>query len=55
MKVYAGYYNEESVLKGSSSGGIFYALSEYVIENNGIVVGSVYNPCLLYTSDAADE
>ena len=44
MKVYAGYYNEESVLKGSSSGGIFYALSEYVIENNGIVVGSVYNP-----------
>lgn len=40
--IYACYYNDDEILKNSSSGGIFTALSEYVLDKNGVVYGAVY-------------
>ncbi len=39
QKVYAMYNNDESIRKASSSGGIFYLLAKWVIEQEGIVSG----------------
>ena len=41
--VYAAKNNDEYVRKHSSSGGIFYALAEYVIKRDGVVVGAKFN------------
>lgn len=41
--VYAARYNDDNARKKSSSGGIFYALSEYVLENGGVVYGAVFD------------
>lgn len=41
--VYAAYHNDDSVVAESSSGGIFTAISDYVIKNGGIIVGAKYN------------
>lgn len=40
---FAFKYDDEEVLKGSSSGGAFFALSNYILENDGIVYGAVYD------------
>lgn len=39
----AVYNNDESIRKESSSGGLFTALATYIIQQGGIVVGSVFN------------
>ena len=39
QKVYAGLYKDESILRNSSSGAIFYALAEKVIADGGCVFG----------------
>lgn len=43
IKVYAAHTIDEKVREKSTSGGIFYELASYVIENGGCVVGSVYS------------
>lgn len=40
---YVGYYNDENILKQSSSGGIFSALAKIVLDKGGIVIGAAYN------------
>lgn len=41
--IYAARYNDDNARKKSSSGGIFYALSEYVLENGGVVYGAAFD------------
>lgn len=43
VKAYAAFNKEIDVLKKSSSGGMFYALSEYVLKQNGVVYGASFN------------
>lgn len=40
QKVYAGIYKDESILKKSSSGAIFFALAECVVSEGGCVFGA---------------
>lgn len=40
---YVGYYNDENILKLSSSGGIFSALAQVIFLKKGIVFGAAYN------------
>ena len=42
-KVYAVQHKDEEIRLKSRSGGIFTALSDYVLENNGVVYGCVLN------------
>ena len=42
-KSYAFKYDDDDVLKKSSSGGAFSALSDYILNNNGVVYGAVYD------------
>lgn len=42
-QAYVFKYNNHEVLSNSSSGGAFSALSDYVIKNNGIVYGAIYD------------
>ena len=39
---FATQINNTSVIKNSSSGGLFYALSKYVLDNNGVVYGASF-------------
>ncbi len=41
--VYAGRIKDKSVLKSSSSGGAFTAISDYFLERNNAVVSAIYN------------
>lgn len=41
--VYAAWNKDEETLKQSSSGGIFGLFSKYIIENDGVVFGAIYN------------
>ena len=43
IKVFAGWSLDENVRKKSSSGGIAYEMYKYVIENNGIAVGTSFD------------
>ena len=43
MRIYAAYHKDEETLKKSSSGGMFTAISDYIILNGGIVVSACYN------------
>ena len=43
LSVYALQHNSEDILSGSSSGGAFSALADYVIENSGAVCGCVFD------------
>lgn len=43
MEAYAVYHKNETVLADSSSGGVFTALTDYILDNGGIVVGSTYD------------
>src|SRR5574344_983819 len=45
--IYACTNNDEKVRAESSSGGIFAALADYVIENNGYVCGAILNDDLI--------
>lgn len=42
-EAYAFVYNNKEVLKNSSSGGAFSAISDYFLNHNGIVYGAIYN------------
>jgi coenzyme F420-reducing hydrogenase beta subunit len=42
IRVYAVKHNDNIVRNQSSSGGMFTALSDYIIENEGIVYGAIY-------------
>lgn len=43
IDIFALRLKDENNLKNSSSGGAFFALAQYIIENRGYVVGAVYN------------
>lgn len=43
MRVYAAYCKDNEIRQNSSSGGIFTALGNYVIRNNGLVIGAKFN------------
>lgn len=51
MHIYAAYHKDEKILKKSSSGGMFTAISDYVILNGGVVVSACYN----YENDALEH
>lgn len=42
-KCYVAYANSEEVKKHSSSGGIFPLIADYILDNNGIVIGAAYD------------
>lgn len=42
-QVYAAINKNESVLLKSSSGGVFTAISDWILKENGVVFGAVYN------------
>ena len=41
-KVYAAINKDENIRKKSSSGGVFYALAKWVVENDGVVFGAAF-------------
>ena len=41
--IYAARYNDKNARNSSSSGGMFYAISEYVLNNDGVVYGAAYD------------
>ena len=41
--IYAARYNDKNARNRSSSGGMFYAISEYVLNNDGVVYGAAYD------------
>lgn len=41
--VYAVKHKSAEVLAGSTSGGLFTAISDYVLENNGYIIGAAYD------------
>lgn len=43
VKLYAAYSEDDNIRLKSSSGGIFYFISKYVIENNGVVFGAEFD------------
>lgn len=43
IKVYAAKNKVESIRNNSSSGGVFYEISELILSNNGYVCGAVYD------------
>ena len=49
IKAAAFKYNDKDILSKSSSGGAFSAFSQYVLDNNGIVFGAIYD----YDTDTA--
>ena len=42
-EVYAAWNRDEKVRKDSSSGGIFFAIAEYILEKQGIVIGAGFD------------
>ena len=54
--IYAGQLrHEDSALRNSTSGGIAYALSEYIIRRGGIVFGAAYDENMRVTHIAVDQ
>lgn len=43
MTTYIAYNLNENIRKNSSSGGVFYSLAKYILDNNGIVFGAAWN------------
>lgn len=43
VKLYAAYSKDDNIRLKSSSGGIFYFISKYVIQNNGVVFGAEFD------------
>lgn len=42
-KCYVGYAKEDEVKRNSSSGGIFPLVANYILDNNGIVIGAAFD------------
>ena len=53
--VYAASYKDDDVLEDSSSGGIFTALYEYMLKQDGYVVGVKYNKDMVAVYDISDD
>ena len=47
VKAYGGWNTNDSIHEQSSSGGVFSAVSDYVLERNGVVYGVVWNKELI--------
>ena len=43
LAAYAGYVNDDSIRLNSSSGGLFTAIAEYVLNHNGAVFGAAFD------------
>ena len=43
QKAYYGWHNDDNIRKRSSSGGAFTAFADYILKNNGVVFGAVYD------------
>lgn len=54
-QVYMSYINDGKALKKSSSGGIAYELGKYILEQNGVVFGAVYNDNMEIVHDKIDS
>lgn len=48
---YACYNKDEKIRENSSSGGMFYLIGKYILDNNGIVFGAKYNDKFLVEHD----
>ena len=59
ISAYGFKHKENSVLKNSTSGGTFTALSDYVLENNGVIFGAVmhddFSVCYEVASNKTDR
>lgn len=53
--VYASYTKDKEILIKSSSGGIFYELAKNVINNNGVVFGTIYAKDMSVKHEMADN
>ncbi len=42
-KAYYGWHKDEKIRELSSSGGVFTAISDYVLKNNGVVIAAYFN------------
>lgn len=42
-KIYAAKHRDKKILLKSTSGGVFTALSDYVLDNGGVVYGAIFN------------
>jgi coenzyme F420-reducing hydrogenase beta subunit len=43
LGVYAAFSKDKDVVKKSSSGGVFYEISRYVLEHNGVIFGAAFD------------
>jgi NAD-dependent dihydropyrimidine dehydrogenase PreA subunit len=43
QKAYYGWHNDDNIRERSSSGGAFTAFADYILKNNGVVYGAVYD------------
>lgn len=43
IKCYAAFCKDDVVIRNSSSGGMFYLLAKYILENGGVVFGAAYD------------
>lgn len=55
VETYAGKNRDESIRLNSSSGGIFFKLCEYVINNNGVVFGAAFDENLKVNHSYAES
>lgn len=53
-KAFAAIYKDESIRKESSSGGVFFALAQWVINQGGVVFGARWNEAWEVVHDFAD-
>lgn len=55
IRAYAVYSKNDNVRISSSSGGLFYTVSKYIIENGGIVYGAAFDENLYLIHKAVDS
>ena len=52
---YGGWNTNEEIRKNSTSGGIFSAIAKYIINNNGVVCGAIYDENFKVVHDIVDN
>lgn len=52
---YGGWNNNDEIRKNSTSGGIFSAISKYVLDNNGLICGAIYDDNLKVIHEIVDN
>lgn len=55
VKTYLAINRDKDILQKSSSGGVFYSLAKYILDNNGIVFGAAWNKDWLVDMKYADN